>query len=86
MLCTAAAISAGYWAGHWAGTQPPAPSPALLRTATLRATQQHPHSPQNSRCSASAPNRAQSSPNMGVCALSSSFPEHHEYLGEEDEH
>lgn len=61
--------------------------PGTLWTVTLRATQQHPHFPQNSRCSASAPNRAQSSPNMGVCVcVLSSFPEHHEYLGEEDEH
>lgn len=59
--------------------------PGTLRTATLRATQQHPHFPQNSRCSASAPNRAQSSPNMGVYVCAFFFSEHHEYLGEEDE-
>lgn len=86
MLCTAAAISAGHWAGHWAGTQPPAPSPALY--GQLHSV---PHSNtlvlHRTVGALLPPPTELRALQIWVCvALSSSFPEHHEYLGEEDEH
>lgn len=86
MLCTAAAISAGHWAGHWAGTQPPAPSPALY--GQLHSV---PHSNtlvlHRTVGALLPPPTELRALQIWVCVpLSSSFPEHHEYLGEEDEH
>lgn len=86
MLCTAVAISAGHWAGHWAGIQLPAPSPALY--GQLHSV---PHSNtlifHRTAGALLPPPTELRALQIWVCVcVLSSFPEHHEYLGEEDEH